>query len=121
MRPTANLELVTLQNPNTQQRIVVMWTRYDAAETVTLAATALSATLVLPDGATQAITPLGGVYNITLPAATNPYLAKVLLGEYPTGVVAPWLNAPCPDRLAPVHRPPDRLVQEGTWASLYQS
>ena len=71
LRPTANLELVTLQNPNTQQRIVVMWTRYNAAETVTLAATALSATLVLPEGATQAITPLGGVYNITLPAATN--------------------------------------------------
>src|SRR5439155_18333150 len=38
----------------------------------------------------------------TLPAATNPYLAKVLLGEYPSGVLAPYLTTPRQERLRPV-------------------
>ncbi len=71
LRPTPNQELVALQNPGTQQRVIAMWARFSVTETTSIPATSSSATLVFPDGTTQTITPAGGVYNITLPWATN--------------------------------------------------
>lgn len=52
----------------------------------------------------------------TLPAATNPYLAKVLLGEYPSGVVAPYLKAPRQHRLPPVDYSAEPMTQALTAA-----
>jgi S-adenosylmethionine-diacylglycerol 3-amino-3-carboxypropyl transferase len=37
-----------------------------------------------------------------LPAATNPYLAQVMLGRYRDGVVPPWLEEPALSALPPV-------------------
>ena len=66
-----NQELIALKNTTTGERTVVMWTRYAQADTATLTATSTQATLVFPDGTSQVIFPTGGVYTITLPAATN--------------------------------------------------
>lgn len=38
----------------------------------------------------------------TLPAAENPYLAQVLLGQFVDGVVSPWLGVSCPERMPPI-------------------
>lgn len=38
----------------------------------------------------------------TFPAAENPYLAQVLLGEFAGEVASPWLSVPCPTLLPPV-------------------
>jgi S-adenosylmethionine-diacylglycerol 3-amino-3-carboxypropyl transferase len=38
----------------------------------------------------------------TQPAADNPYLFQMFRGEFPPGVVYPWLIAPVPARLPPV-------------------
>jgi S-adenosylmethionine-diacylglycerol 3-amino-3-carboxypropyl transferase len=38
----------------------------------------------------------------TQPAADNPYLAQMFLGQFPPGVVYPWLSAPAPARLPAV-------------------
>ena len=35
----------------------------------------------------------------TLPAAENPFLWQMLAGQFPAGVVSPWLAAPIPQRL----------------------
>jgi hypothetical protein len=70
-RPTANQELIALQNPATGERVIAMWARDYVQESVTITATSTSALLVYPDGSAQTITPVNGVYTITLPAATN--------------------------------------------------
>ena len=70
-RPTANQEIIAFKRPATNERVVVMWTRFATAATVTLTATSSSATLIRPDGTAQIITPVNGVYVIDLPAATN--------------------------------------------------
>lgn len=70
-RPTINQELVALKNLDMGERVISMWARDYFTETVVLTATASSAVLVRPDGITQTLTPIGGVYTITLPAATN--------------------------------------------------
>ncbi|HZY43395.1 MAG TPA: hypothetical protein VFF70_01495 [Anaerolineae bacterium] len=70
-RPTSNQELIAFKRASAGQRIVVMWARSNVAETVVLSATSSSAELISPDGSTQAIFSINGVYTITLPAATN--------------------------------------------------
>ncbi|HLF28492.1 MAG TPA: hypothetical protein VJG32_19330 [Anaerolineae bacterium] len=88
-RPTENQELVALQNPKTGERVIAMWARDYVNETVTLTATASSALLVYPNGATQTITPVNGSYTIALPAATNRNAGtadgKALDGKSPIG------------------------------------
>jgi hypothetical protein len=68
---TGNQELLAFKRPAMSERIVVMWTRYYVADTVTLTATSSSAQLLYPDGTSQTIYPVNGVYPIMLPAATN--------------------------------------------------
>jgi hypothetical protein len=70
-RPTTNQEIIIFKRPDTGERVVAMWTRFNIAETVTLTATAASAKLYFPDGAVQTIYPVNGVYSVNLPAATN--------------------------------------------------
>jgi hypothetical protein len=70
-RPTTNQEIIAFKRPATGERVVAMWTRFALTATVTLTATSSAATLMLPDGASQPITPVNGVYLISLPAATN--------------------------------------------------
>ena len=70
-RPTTNQEIIAFQRPATGERVVAMWTRFALTATVTLTATSSSATVIQPDGAAQIITPVNGVYSISLPAATN--------------------------------------------------
>ena len=66
-------ELVAFYQSATQQRIIGMWARCSAPETVVLPATspAGTATLVSVDGSTQTLTAQNGVYTIQLPGATN--------------------------------------------------
>jgi hypothetical protein len=66
-----NQEILAFKRPATGQRVVTMWTRKNIADTVILTATSTSAVLMTPDGASQTITPVNGVYSINLPAATN--------------------------------------------------
>ena len=68
---SGNQEIVAFKRPATGQRVVTMWTRYYTADTVILTATSSSALLIRPDGTSQTITPVNGVYTINLPAATN--------------------------------------------------
>ena len=70
-RPTVNQELITLQNLTTGERVISMWARDYVTETVAITATASSAVLIYPDGVTETIAPVNGVYTITLPMATN--------------------------------------------------
>jgi hypothetical protein len=70
-RPTIDQELVALKNPDTSERVISMWARDYFTETVVITATASSAILLYPDGITETLAPIGGVYTITLPAATN--------------------------------------------------
>ena len=64
-------EIFAFKRPSTGQRVVLMWTRYPVADTVTLTATSSSALLILPDGTSSTIYPTNGVYTLNLPAATN--------------------------------------------------
>jgi hypothetical protein len=66
-----NQEILAFKRPATGQRVVTMWTRKNIADTVILTATSTSALLIMPNGSSQTITPVNGVYSITLPAATN--------------------------------------------------
>ncbi len=69
-RPTPNQELFSFYRPSTQERVMVMWARSYVTETAVISATSTSAQLAWYNGL-QTITPTGGVYTITLPAATN--------------------------------------------------
>ncbi len=65
-------EWLAFKRPETGQRIVVMWNRYyTGTETAIISATAPAALLVYPNGVTQTLMPVDGVYTIDLPAATN--------------------------------------------------
>jgi hypothetical protein len=68
---SGNQEIIAFKQPATGQRVVTLWTRYYTADTVILTATSSSALLIQPDGTSQTITPVNGVYTIDLPAATN--------------------------------------------------
>jgi len=70
-RPTENQELIALQNPTTGERVISMWARDTVTETAVITATASSAMLVYPNGITETLVPLNGVYTLTLPMATN--------------------------------------------------
>ena len=70
-RPTENQELIALQNPETGERVISMWARDTVTETAVITATASSAMLVYPNGITETLVPLNGVYTLTLPMATN--------------------------------------------------
>ena len=67
---TGPQEWIAFYRPATGQRIVGMWSRVGNDELARLPAIASQATLVLPNGATQTITPRNGVYEIVLPRAT---------------------------------------------------
>jgi hypothetical protein len=68
---SGNQEILAFKRPATGERIVTMWARKNMADTVILTATSTSAVLITPDGSSQTITPVNGVYSINLPAATN--------------------------------------------------
>lgn len=68
---TGNQEIIAFKRPLTQERIVVMWTRYYTDDVVSLAATGPSAQLYFPDGSAQTVYPISGTYTITLQQATN--------------------------------------------------
>ncbi len=91
-RPTVDQELVALRNPETGERVIAMWARDYFTETAVITATADSAVLVYPDGVTETITPVNGVYTITLPMATN-------------------TNTPTTDGKAPIGGMPRMLIE----------
>lgn len=64
-------EWIAFYQPHTGKRIIGMWARFGTDQTAVVEATAQTATLLYPDGATQALTPVNGQYHIHLPAATN--------------------------------------------------
>lgn len=68
---TGNQEILAFKRPGTGERVITLWTRYYIAETVLLTATSTSARLFYPDGTSQTLIPVNGVYAINLPAATN--------------------------------------------------
>ncbi len=69
-RPTPNQELFAFYRLSTQERVLAMWARGYVTETAVISATSTSAQLTWYNGS-QTIMPTGGVYTITLPAATN--------------------------------------------------
>ncbi|MCA9932861.1 MAG: hypothetical protein H6662_03945 [Ardenticatenaceae bacterium] len=77
------IEVIGFEQPGTGKRVVGLWTLCGDNETAVLTATnpAGTATLVYPDGSTQAISAQNGSYTIQLPGATNrnPYPGA----EYP--------------------------------------
>jgi hypothetical protein len=68
---SGNQEILAFKRPATGERVITMWTRYNTADAVTLTATSSAAVLFYPDGTSQILTPVNGVYTITLSAATN--------------------------------------------------
>jgi hypothetical protein len=83
-RPTTNQELIAFKRVDTGERVIVMWARSNVTETVILTATASTAQLIFPDGSSQPLFPIDGVYSITLPAATN-YSTATNDGSAPIG------------------------------------
>ncbi|MCO5195003.1 MAG: hypothetical protein M9930_17220 [Anaerolineae bacterium] len=70
-QPGGGVEQIALYRPNSGERLLVVWARTNADETVTIAALDSSATLIAPDGSTQTATPNGGQYVLNLSGATN--------------------------------------------------
>ena len=97
---SGNQEIIAFKRPLTQDRIVVMWTRYYTDDVVSLAATGPSAQLYAPDGSAQTIYPVNGAYSIPLARATN----RNMLGT-PGGV------SPDSTGSAPIGGPPRILVE----------
>jgi hypothetical protein len=57
---------------DTKKRVAVLWSRFDIqGQVAELPASDTWATLVYPDGTTQSIAPVDGLYSIPLPPATN--------------------------------------------------
>lgn len=70
-QPGGGVEQIALYRPNSGDRLLAVWARTNANETVTIAALDNSATLIAPDGSTQTVMPTGGQYVLNLPGATN--------------------------------------------------
>jgi len=85
-------EWFSFYRPSTGERVLAMWARGYITETAAITATSASARLVAPDGSSQIVTPSGGVYHVTLPAATN-------------------VNTPTDDGSAPIGGRPYFLVE----------
>ena len=66
-------EWIAFYRPETEERIIGLWTLCGRAETAIVDATSPDgrAMLVFPDGRTQSIAAVDGHYSIALPAATN--------------------------------------------------
>lgn len=66
-------EWIAFYQPETQSRVLGVWSRGGTVETAAITATsaANTATLIGPDNNPQLVTAVNGVYTITLPAATN--------------------------------------------------
>jgi len=64
-------EWIAFYRPSTRQRIVGLWSRVGEDQIAEVPAISNSATLLRPNGAAETITPVNGVYRLTLPAATN--------------------------------------------------
>jgi len=80
------LELIAFKQPDSGQRVVVMWNRYyTQTETAVLTATAASAQLYFPDGTIQTIYPISDTYSIPLPPATNHNFLGTADGLAPDG------------------------------------
>jgi hypothetical protein len=80
------MELIAFKQPDTGQRVVVMWNRYyTQTETAVLTATAASAQLYFPDGTVQTIYPISDTYSIPLPPATNHNFLGTTDGLAPDG------------------------------------
>ena len=66
-------EWIAFYQPATQSRILGVWARFGSEETAVIPTTNAngSAQLIWPDGSSQTITAIDGVFTLTLPAATN--------------------------------------------------
>ncbi|RMG99952.1 MAG: hypothetical protein D6706_04680 [Chloroflexi bacterium] len=79
MRPGSNdpfngpQEWIAFYKPTTGERVLGMWARFGADETAVVTATNASGmgVLITPDGLTQTVSAVNGVFTFTLPAATN--------------------------------------------------
>jgi hypothetical protein len=70
-RVNGQQEWLGFYRPATGERIVGLWAAEGTAQVAQVPAAGTSGLLVGPDGATQNVTPVNGVYTIQLPAATN--------------------------------------------------
>lgn len=66
-------EWIAFYQPDSKSRILGMWARFGSEQTAVIPTTNASGTglLIWPDGASQTLTAVNGVFTITLPAATN--------------------------------------------------
>jgi hypothetical protein len=67
----ARQEWLAFYRPDTGERLLGLWAREGTDEMAVVPATGAGGLLITPDGNTQTITPAGGYYTLTLPAATN--------------------------------------------------
>jgi len=92
-KPTSRQELFAFYRPSTQERVMAMWAKGYVTQTAVFTATSSSAQLIGPLGLSQVVTPTGGVYTVTLPAATMIYTAttdgNALTGGTPYLLVEP--------------------------------
>lgn len=64
-------EWIAFYRPESQQRILGLWSRVGEAQTAHVPAAAGTALLLTPDGTMQTISPVNGIYTLNLPGATN--------------------------------------------------
>jgi hypothetical protein len=64
-------EWIAFYQPQSRNRIVGMWARFGNDEIARLEAVGTQARLVYPDGSSEIVTPVDGIYRIRLPGATN--------------------------------------------------
>ncbi|MBC8249493.1 MAG: hypothetical protein H8E90_07425, partial [Anaerolineales bacterium] len=82
--PGGQQEQIAFYRPATKERVTVLWATQGLTVTAQVSATGDEGLLIDQAGITQTITPTSGVYNVTLPKATNqnhPFLP----GEYMIG------------------------------------
>ncbi len=69
--PEDQQEQIAFYRPATKERVTVLWATQGLTVTAQVSATGDEGLLIDQAGITQTITPISGVYNVTLPKATN--------------------------------------------------
>ena len=83
--PDNDQEWIAFYRPNTNQRIMAVWSCTGSPKSAVIPALEAGALLLTPDGAQRFIAPVDGNYYLTLPAATNRNYPNPNDGFWPLG------------------------------------
>ena len=64
-------EWIAFHRPETNERLVAMWSRVEASQTAIIEAYGTSGLILRPDGSSEVVYPSNGEYSLHLPGATN--------------------------------------------------